>query len=67
METAGLLVLLYYVGIMAGRFLGSALMKWIKAEKMLVGLGSFGVALLLISMFYYRTGRRLEPGAVRPG
>jgi FHS family L-fucose permease-like MFS transporter len=50
-ETAGLMVLLYYLGIMAGRFLGSFLMKWIKAEKMLVVLGLFGVALLLVSMF----------------
>jgi FHS family L-fucose permease-like MFS transporter len=50
-ETAGLMVLLYYIGIMAGRFLGSFLMKWIQAEKMLVGLGIFGVALLLVSMF----------------
>ena len=50
-ETAGLMVLLYYIGIMAGRFLGSFLMKWIQAQKMLVGLGIFGVALLLVSMF----------------
>lgn len=50
-ETAGLMVLLYYIGIMAGRFLGSFLMKWIKAEKMLVCLGSFGVVLLFTSMF----------------
>ena len=48
---AGLLVLLYYMGIMAGRFLGSFLMTWIKAEKLLTGLGVFGVALLLTSMF----------------
>jgi FHS family L-fucose permease-like MFS transporter len=47
---AGLLVLLYYMGIMAGRFLGSFLMTWIKAEKLLTGLGIFGVALLLVSM-----------------
>ena len=50
-KTAGILVLLYYIGIMAGRFLGSFLMQWIKAQKMLVGLGIFGVALLLVSMF----------------
>lgn len=50
-ETAGLMVLLYYMGIMVGRFLGSFLMKWIKAEKMLVVLGIFGVILLLIAMF----------------
>lgn len=51
LETAGLLVLLYYIGIMVGRFLGSFLMQWIKAQKMLVVLGFLGVALLLISMF----------------
>ncbi len=49
-KTSGLLVLLYYVGIMAGRFLGSFLMTWIKAEKLLTALGVFGVALLLTSM-----------------
>jgi FHS family L-fucose permease-like MFS transporter len=36
---------------MAGRFVGSALMSVIKAEKMLVGLGVFGVALMLVAMF----------------
>jgi FHS family L-fucose permease-like MFS transporter len=50
-ETAGLLVLLYYIGIMIGRFVGSFLMTWIKAEKMLVYLGLLGVALMLASMF----------------
>jgi FHS family L-fucose permease-like MFS transporter len=50
-ETAGLLVLLYYIGIMIGRFLGSFLMKWIKEQKMLVFLGLLGMALLLVSMF----------------
>jgi len=49
-ETAGLMVLLYYIGIMVGRFLGSFLMQWIKAEKMLVGLGLFGVAMMLVAM-----------------
>jgi FHS family L-fucose permease-like MFS transporter len=49
-KTAGLLVLLFYIGIMSGRFLGSFLMKWIKAEKMLVVLGILGVVLLLVSM-----------------
>jgi FHS family L-fucose permease-like MFS transporter len=49
-QTAGLMVLLYYLGIMAGRFVGSALMSVIKPEKMLVVLGLFGVALLLVSM-----------------
>lgn len=50
-ETAGLLVTVYYLFIMAGRFLGSFLMTWIKEEKLLVGLGIFGVMLLLVSMF----------------
>jgi FHS family L-fucose permease-like MFS transporter len=36
---------------MAGRFLGSFLMKWIKEEKMLVFLGLFGVVLMLVAMF----------------
>jgi FHS family L-fucose permease-like MFS transporter len=45
------MVLLYYLGIMAGRFVGSALMSVIKPQKMLVVLGIFGVALLLVSMF----------------
>ncbi len=51
LQTAGILVTAYYLFIMAGRFLGSFLMKWIKAEKMLVFLGILGVALMLISMF----------------
>ncbi|MGA2084250.1 MAG: sugar MFS transporter [Terracidiphilus sp.] len=51
LETAGLLVTLYYLGIMAGRFMGSALMSVIRAEKMLVGLGILGVALMLVAMF----------------
>jgi FHS family L-fucose permease-like MFS transporter len=50
-ETAGLLVTIYYLLIMAGRFAGSALMSVIKAEKMLVVLGVLGVALMLVSMF----------------
>ena len=50
-RTAGLLVTLYYLGIMAGRFIGSALMSVIKAQKMLVGLGLFGVALMVVAMF----------------
>ncbi len=51
LETAGLLVTLYYLGIMAGRFVGSALMSLIKAEHMLVGLGLLGVALMVVAMF----------------
>jgi len=51
LETAGLLVLLYYLGIMIGRFVGSFLMKWIASQHMLVVLGLLGVVLLLVSMF----------------
>jgi FHS family L-fucose permease-like MFS transporter len=50
-ETAAFLASFYFVGIMAGRFLGSFLMTWIRAQKMLAYLGIFGVALLLVSMF----------------
>jgi FHS family L-fucose permease-like MFS transporter len=42
---------LYYLSMMIGRFLGSFIMKWIKAEKLLVILGFLGVALLLAAMF----------------
>ena len=51
LEIAGFLVTVYYLFIMAGRFLGSFLMKWIKEEKMLVFLGLFGVVLMLVAMF----------------
>jgi len=50
-EIAGILVTVYYLLIMVGRFVGSALMSVIKAEKMLVVLGIFGVVLMLVSMF----------------
>jgi FHS family L-fucose permease-like MFS transporter len=50
-EIAGILVTVYYLLIMAGRFIGSALMSVIKAEKMLVVLGILGVVLMLVSMF----------------
>jgi FHS family L-fucose permease-like MFS transporter len=50
-QTAGLMLSLYYLSMMVGRFLGSFIMKWIKAEKLLVVLGFLGVALLLVSMF----------------
>jgi len=50
-ETAGLMLSLYYLSMMIGRFLGSFVMRWIKAEKLLVVLGFLGVALLLVSMF----------------
>jgi FHS family L-fucose permease-like MFS transporter len=49
-EIAGFLVTLYYLFIMAGRFVGGALMSVIKAEKMLVVLGILGVVLMLVSM-----------------
>jgi FHS family L-fucose permease-like MFS transporter len=49
--TIAFLALLYYLLIGAGRFVGTVLMKWIKAQTLLVILGFFGVALLLISMF----------------
>lgn len=50
-ETAGLMLVLYNVGMMAGRLLGSFIMIWIKAQKLLVVLGLLGVILLLVSMF----------------
>jgi FHS family L-fucose permease-like MFS transporter len=49
-KTAGLMLVLYNIFMMLGRFLGSFVMKWIKAEKLLVALGFLGVALLLLSM-----------------
>jgi len=54
-ETAGNMLVLYYVGMMAGRLLGSLIMVWIKAEKLLVILGLLGVALLLVSMSTHGT------------
>ncbi|MGA8044127.1 MAG: sugar MFS transporter, partial [Terracidiphilus sp.] len=51
LETVSSLASLYFVFIMAGRFVGSAAMKWIGADKLLAGLGFLGVALLFISMF----------------
>ncbi len=49
-KTAGLMLVLYNVFMMVGRFLGSFVMKWVKAEKLLVILGFLGVALLITSM-----------------
>ena len=49
-ETAGFMITLYYVGIMIGRFVGSALMTRIKAQKLLVVLGIFGVLLMVVGM-----------------
>ena len=45
------LALLYYLLIGAGRFVGTVLMKWIKAQTLLGFLGFLGVALLLVAMF----------------
>jgi len=50
-ETAGLMLTLYYTGMMIGRLVGSAIMKWIKAQHLLVLLGLAGSVLLLVSMF----------------
>jgi MFS transporter, FHS family, L-fucose permease len=50
-ETAGLMLTLYYTFMMIGRLVGSALMKWIKAQSLLVLLGVAGTGLLLISMY----------------
>jgi FHS family L-fucose permease-like MFS transporter len=54
-ETASLMVSLFYFGMMVGRLLGSFIMVWIKAEKLLVLLGALGVALLLTAMFTHGT------------
>ena len=54
-ETASLMVSLFYFGMMVGRLLGSFIMVWIKAEKLLVLLGGLGVALLLTAMFTHGT------------
>jgi MFS transporter, FHS family, L-fucose permease len=50
-ETASLMVSLFYLGMMFGRLLGSFVMVWIKADKLLVVLGVCGVALLFAAMF----------------
>jgi len=50
-KTRGLLLSLFFIGLMTGRFLGSALMTKVKAQKLLALLGFLGVALLLVSMF----------------
>lgn len=54
-ETASLMVSLFYLGMMIGRLLGSFIMVWIKAEKLLVLLGGLGVVLLLIAMVTHGT------------
>lgn len=54
-EAASLMVSLFYLGMMAGRLLGSFIMVWIKAEKLLVLLGGLGVVLLLTAMSTHGT------------
>jgi len=49
-KIAGLLVTIYYLLIMVGRFAGSALMTRIRPEKLLVGLGIFGILLMALGM-----------------
>jgi FHS family L-fucose permease-like MFS transporter len=46
-KVAGLLVTVYYLLIMIGRFIGSALMTKIRPEKLLVVLGIFGIVLMI--------------------
>jgi MFS transporter, FHS family, L-fucose permease len=50
-DTVALLALLYYLFIGGGRFVGTVLMKWIKAQTLLAILALIGVALLCVSMF----------------
>jgi FHS family L-fucose permease-like MFS transporter len=50
-DTAGLMVTIYYLLIMVGRFAGSALMTKIKPEKLLVVLGLFGIVLMVAGIF----------------
>jgi MFS transporter, FHS family, L-fucose permease len=49
-ESAALLASFYMFAIMVGRFAGTVVMKWVKANKLLAGLGIFGVALMLLAM-----------------
>jgi MFS transporter, FHS family, L-fucose permease len=48
---AALLASFYMFSIMIGRFAGTVVMKYIKADKLLAGLGVFGVLLMLVAMF----------------
>jgi len=50
-KIAGLLVTAYYALIMIGRFIGSALMTKIRPQKLLVGLGIFGILLMALGTF----------------
>ncbi len=49
-KIAGLLVTIYYLLIMIGRFVGSALMTKIRPQKLLVVLGFFGIVLMGLGM-----------------
>ena len=49
-DTAALLASFYMFAIMIGRFAGTVAMKAVKAEKLLAGLGIFGVALMVLAM-----------------
>jgi FHS family L-fucose permease-like MFS transporter len=50
-KIAGILVSFYWLGSLMGRFLGTWLLTFIKAAKLLTIFGFLGVAFLLISMF----------------
>jgi FHS family L-fucose permease-like MFS transporter len=50
-DTAALLASFYPLSMMIGRFAGTVVMKAIKAEKLLAGLGVLGIALLVAAMF----------------
>ena len=49
-DTAALLASFYMFAIMLGRFAGTVAMKKIRANRLLAGLGFFGVALMLLAM-----------------
>jgi len=49
-ETAALFASFYMFAIMIGRFAGTVVMKYVKANQLLAGLGIFGVVLLLAAM-----------------
>jgi FHS family L-fucose permease-like MFS transporter len=49
-DTAALLASFYMFAIMIGRFAGTVAMKTIRANRLLAGLGVFGVALLVLAM-----------------
>lgn len=54
-ETASLMVSLFYLGMMIGRLLGSAIMVWMKADRMLILLAICGVLLLCAAMSTHGT------------